>query len=410
MVARYLIGDVFERLAELEDASVDLVLTSPPFLALRSYLPDDHPDKDKEIGQEQTPSDFVDVLLELTAEWRRILAPHGSLCLELGDTFAGSGGSGGDYNKDKGKRGGQNHFRGSAYRGNRNSASQQLKTGIREPGSNAGGLGWPLPKSLALIPESYRFALVYGYNPHHGSRFEKLSPAGQWRARNVVRWVRPNPPVGALGDKFRPASSDMIVACLSGNRFFDLTAVRAPFKTENVSEHDGAPPLDYWELSTAQYQDAHYAVWPEKLCEIPIKSMSPQKVCRDCGEPSRRILEKTDEYEAFRAGKNKGDFEPTRWDLGVGGGRNRGWDSSVGGDEAARAQKWVTVGWSDCGHDDWRRGVVLDPFAGSGTTLKIAEGHGRDSIGIDLDERNAELAVERVGPLFMSVEGRDHAS
>jgi hypothetical protein len=56
-----------------------------------------------------------------------------------------------------------------------------------------------------------------------------------------------------------------------------------------------------------------------------------------------------------------------------------------------------TLGWSDCGHDDWRPGVVLDPFAGSGTTGAVAIGHGRSFIGIDLDERNYHLARERIG-------------
>jgi 16S rRNA G966 N2-methylase RsmD len=56
-----------------------------------------------------------------------------------------------------------------------------------------------------------------------------------------------------------------------------------------------------------------------------------------------------------------------------------------------------TLGWSDCGHDDFRNGVVLDPFAGSGTTLAAASGLGRDSIGIDLNPDNVHLARERVG-------------
>jgi DNA modification methylase len=55
------------------------------------------------------------------------------------------------------------------------------------------------------------------------------------------------------------------------------------------------------------------------------------------------------------------------------------------------------LGWSDCGHDSWRNGIVLDPFCGSGTTLAAASGLGRDSIGIDLDPRNLDLARERVG-------------
>ena len=63
-----------------------------------------------------------------------------------------------------------------------------------------------------------------------------------------------------------------------------------------------------------------------------------------------------------------------------------------------------TVGWSDCGcGDNWRPGVVLDPFAGSGTTLMVATGNGRDAIGIDLDDRNADLAQARCG-MFLTVE------
>ena len=57
--AEFYIGKTSEIVATLPDGSVDLVLTSPPFLALRSYLPDDHPDKDAEIGQEPDPAAFV---------------------------------------------------------------------------------------------------------------------------------------------------------------------------------------------------------------------------------------------------------------------------------------------------------------------------------------------------------------
>src|SRR5690606_30221943 len=74
--------------------------------------------------------------------------------------------------------------------------------------------GWPERKSLALIPELYRLALAYGTNPLTGAE----SPAGRWRVRNVVTWCRPNPPVGALGDKWRPATSDVVVACVSDKR------------------------------------------------------------------------------------------------------------------------------------------------------------------------------------------------
>jgi len=137
---QYRIGDVFERLAEIPDGSVDLIVTSPPFLALRSYLPADHPDKHKEIGSETTPAEFIDTLLALTAEWGRVLAPHGSICVELGDTFSGSGGAGGDYSNDDGLRSGQATF--------------------RQQRSN----GWPLAKSLTGIPTLYTWSLAYARN------------------------------------------------------------------------------------------------------------------------------------------------------------------------------------------------------------------------------------------------------
>jgi hypothetical protein len=66
------------------------VLTSPPFRALRSYLPDDDPAKAHEIGSESTPGAFLDVLLDVVEACGRILAPHGSIAVELGDTYAGS--------------------------------------------------------------------------------------------------------------------------------------------------------------------------------------------------------------------------------------------------------------------------------------------------------------------------------
>src|SRR5688572_30053865 len=155
--ARYLIGDVFDRMAQLENGSVDLVLSSPPFLALRSYLPADHPDKAKEIGSEPTPGEFIDTLLDVTEECRRVLAPHGSLCFELGDTYAGSGGAGGDY-VNAGLRAGQPKFDGSSSRGRAidradyGGAAQRWD--FAKPGTKSrlsAGAGWPLDKSLCLI-------------------------------------------------------------------------------------------------------------------------------------------------------------------------------------------------------------------------------------------------------------------
>lgn len=340
-----------------------------------------------------------------------MLAPHGSICVELGDTYSGSGGAGGDYTEG-GIRAGQNGFTGSAHRSRH-----------EQPRQWSGGAGWPLAKSMCGIPHLYHLSLAYGRNLLTG----EPSPAGQWRVRNVVAWCRPNPPVGALGDKFRPATSYLTIATKAKDRYFDLDAVRgepspnthartakgvdrrtSTGKTAddrrggNWSTLDtqhrttGAPPLDYWVIPPAPYAGSHYAVYPPALCERPIESMVPRRVCTVCGEPSRRIVEMEPEYAAARAAV--GDFKAGSRDTGL-----NGTTQYVNGQHMDRAKN-VTVGWTACGHDHWRTGVVLDPFAGSGTTLMVATGHGRDAIGIDIDARNADLALDRVGPLLLTVE------
>lgn len=420
MSTRFIVGNTLDVLRDMPAGSVDLVLSSPPFLALRSYLPSDHPDKAKEIGSEPTPGAFIDTLLDVVEECRRVLAPHGSLCFELGDTYAGSGGAGGDY-AESGLRDGQERFDGSKAR------QRPLGRDWAKSATNANTRkerpGWPLDKSLCLIPELLRVALVYGFNPLTG----RATP--RWRARNVVRWCRPNPPVGALGDKVRPATSDILVACVSGKRYFDLDAVRTPAQVQmgrnvagnNIKGSDGsshrfaeqvdsnpagAPPLDHWwhdeetfeqdawHISTEPYKGSHYATWPTDLLIKPILSMCPQRVCTTCGKPSERIV-RLDGYT-----DHSGVLHPTgeKWTSGVANGA--GAHSNKPG---SRTTTTTTTGWTDCGHGAWRQGVVLDPFAGSGTTLLVAHGHGRSSIGIDLDARNADLARERVG-MWLEVE------
>ena len=402
MSARYIVADVFDGLRSLPDNSVDLVFTSPPFLALRSYLPADHPDKAKEIGSEPTPAAFIDTLLDVTEELARVLAPHGSLCVELGDTYSGSGGAGGDYGWDRlGQRADQDDQPPNYRR------KGQVFDGSKRQGG--GAIGWPLDKSLCLIPESYRLALAYGRNPFNGRETEP------WRVRNVLRWHRPNPPVGALGDKFRPSTSDVAVACKSAKRYFDLDAVRTEPKTPwhelgGVDTRDaetelregwkagphrdsgnpaGAPPLDTWIIPTEPYKGSHYATFPSDLVVKPVAAMCPERVCVVCGAPSRRIVESERIAEADDS-QRKAKAEDYRLN-GHDHPPEVGWEFSR-----------TTTGWTDCGHDSWRRGVVLDPFAGSGTTLAVATGHGRDAIGIDIDSRNADLALERVG-MFLTL-------
>lgn len=401
MTARYLVGDVRQQLATLDDGSIDLVLSSPPFLALRSYLSQDDPQKQFEIGSEPTPGAFIDTLLDVVEAITPKLAAHGTLIFELGDTYSGSGGAGGDYNAD-GLRAGQEKFSGSAIKrrrmgldendrptragrglasaGGRAVRSADVEAGLmqerRRPGPEGRDLlvGWPLDKSLCLIPELFRVALVYGFNPLTGR------PTPRWRARNVIRWCRPNPPVGALADKVRPATSDMIVVCKGRRRYFDLDAVRGEpspnthartaqgvgslerkgksaerggnwASLDELAQTAGAPPLDHWWhddtfdqdawlIPTELYKGSHYATWPSALLVTPIEAMCPRRVCTTCGKPSERITEASEEHRAHLGSDMFGQRGQRERETKGRAARN-------GAHPRVKAD-YVTIGWTEC--------------------------------------------------------------
>ena len=499
MTVTYTIGDTRDVIATIPDGSVSLIATSPPFIALRSYLPADHPDKHAEIGSEPDPATFIDTLLELTAEWGRVLAPWGSIAIELGDTYSGSSALGGDCKPD--------------------GEWTKYKRGALADAPPVRGGSWPRAKCLALVPQAYALSLAYGRNVLTG----QPSPAGQWLVRNVITWHRPNPAVGALGDKYRPSTSQIVVATRSAKRWFDLTAVRTPFagtshtgfitETEGASlrvaqggrpimgpklnTHAGAPPLDAWfdeydgttdtwTLTTQPSKLAHYAMWPAKLAERLILSMCPAWVCLDCSRPLDSKYVRTNTVPGMQ-GADRGSVgkvaggaveaplllegvressnspQPqiarlsTAHDSRVRGaleaespdGQQRRLHhgaplpdgraprpTAVAGGSCASSQR-DQVGQPDqqprgdgqasarpcaeaeaapirlselrgtsgelrhalacpsCGSSDLARGVVLDPFSGTGTTLAVADLHGRDAIGIDIDARNPLLYEQR---------------
>lgn len=429
----YTIGDTRDVIATIPDGSVSLIATSPPFIQLRSYLPADHPDKHAEIGSEPDPATFIDTMLELTAEWGRVLAPWGSIAIELGDTFAGSGGAGGDYN-DGGLRKGQPQFDGSTkYLRTQRARWVGRLLGRSGTAGGGGGAGWPRAKCLALVPQAYALSLAYGRNVLTG----QPSPAGQWLVRNVITWHRPNPAVGALGDKYRPSTSQIVVATRSAKRWFDLTAVRTAAQDQTqrntngpqslAQRHEmpgfdvrvnanpaGAPPLDAWfdeydgttdtwTLTTQPSKLAHYAMWPAKLAERLILSMCPAEVCTSCGEPRRRVEKVTGLVD------QRGRQVPrVNWPSGMDhvdetGKRTHIVAGQLGGALGAMSLKTTggtttttTIGWTSCPCDaPFTPGTVLDPFAGTGTTLAVADLHGRDAIGIDIDARNPQLYEQR---------------
>lgn len=145
-----------------------------------------------------------------------------------------------------------------------------------------------------------------------------------------------------------------------------------------------------WEIATQPYPEAHFATFPEALPERCIKAGCPEQVCRTCGKPRERIVERTGivlKEPAIPIRERRGDAVNDK-------------RTALSGTQVAPATS-LTVGWSDCGHDDWRAGRVLDPFMGSGTTAYVARNLGRHALGIELNETYAALCARRLQQLSL---------
>ena len=86
-----IVGDCMTELAKLPANHFHACMTSPPYFALRSYLPAGHADKDKEIGSEPTPDEFIATMVEVFRGVKRVLRDDGFLWVNLGDSYDAGG-------------------------------------------------------------------------------------------------------------------------------------------------------------------------------------------------------------------------------------------------------------------------------------------------------------------------------
>jgi DNA methylase len=141
-----------------------------------------------------------------------------------------------------------------------------------------------------------------------------------------------------------------------------------------------------WTIATRPYPEAHFATFPPDLVEPCILAGTPPKVCGECGAPWQRLTNVSYENPGNRSTNGPRSIERKHLEHGSAG-------------YAQRLEKRVTTtGWQPtCDHDDDSgRAVVLDPFAGAGTTNLVATQLGRDSIGIELNPTYAEMAEDRI--------------
>ena len=145
-----------------------------------------------------------------------------------------------------------------------------------------------------------------------------------------------------------------------------------------------------WEFPTQPYPEAHFATFPEKLPEICIKASTPEVgCCSKCGKPYERISER--QTSNTRPGKNVGSGKS-----GTDNDPNQALHQSDLSQYCQRIS-YETLGWRPGCRCNANKApsLVLDPFAGSGTTLLVASKLGRKSVGYELSEEYCRLIVER---------------
>lgn len=387
-------GDALAVLRELPDESVDCVATSPPFYGLRSYLPDDHPNKSLEIGSEGSVQDWVERLVTVFAEARRVLASHGTLWIEQGDSYAGNRSYQVSQTKHK-----THDYRSSGAA--RVPAGLKSKDLVGQPFRLAFALqtdGWwwrsmsiwskpdCLPESAKdrpTVAHSYvmQFSKAARYY-HDAEAVREPAEWARWGDQTIVKeqsgkagWIGPN-------------SKEYLTQgrTTNGPRSVENRDITPGFEQRLVSADGKRNLRSVWSIPTGGYPDAHFAVWPTRLVERILLMACPAEVCRECGKPRERIVQSTRLL----------DGEPGL----VEGGWKTNEVGQIGADGVSHWRKSTrteTKGFTDCGCGaDFRPGAVLDPFAGAATTLVVARRLGRHAVGIELSEEYCEQSVKRL--------------
>ena len=464
---RLLPGDCRDVLPTLPDASVQCVVTSPPYFGLRDYGTAqweggsndcDHVAKqpkrgnaaytngqggsfssnlqawgdrdvstvyrdicgkcgarriDRQIGLEATPEAFIAELVAVFRLVRRVLRDDGTVWLNMGDSYASGEVGRHDHKQAAGICVGD-ATAGRSFIGNGMGAREQraLSTGLPA-------------KNLLMMPARVALALQ----------------ADGWWVRSDIIISKRNPMPESVRD--RPVSSHehLFLLTKSARYFWDAEAVREP-QSEGTHERFGKNPQpstkrkladagngiknndsfdaamktmvlpngrnmrNVWEISTFPYKEAHFATFSPELPERCIRAGTSERgCCASCGAPWVRVVEKPTPPVEVRTQRRVPADGMARSGFNIDG-------QAMG--SGSKLQNWLnehpatTTGWSpSCTHDaPTQPCVVLDPFSGAGTTCLVADRLGRDSIGIDLSHAYVEMARERLHadcPLFADI-------
>ncbi len=246
-------GDVLEMLATIESKTVQTCVTSPPYWGLRDY------NNEKQIGLEEEPEEYVKKMVDVFREVRRVLKDDGTLWLNIGDSYSGSGkGPAGNLGKKHNER----HL--------------EHKTGGLIPNGTK-------PKDLVGIPWMLAFALR----------------ADGWYLRQDIIWAKPNPMPESVKDRCTKSHEHVFLLTKSPKYYFDTLAMKedgvipagtkgakGSVERQGIKGVNARPPeykiydgkrnkRDVWYVRTKPFAGAHFAVMPEELVEPCVNAGSP---------------------------------------------------------------------------------------------------------------------------------------
>ncbi len=331
-------------------------------------------------GLEPTPEMYVQHTIEILREIRRVLRKDGVVFWNIGDSYASSPSE-------------NQQWKGWSTGGMKDASKNYEKRSTV--------VSTLKPKDLCLIP--FRVAIA--------------AQEDGWWVRSVIIWNKPNPMPESVTDRPTESHEYILLLTKSAKYYWDMEAVREPqtgnthsrgkepgnevyqeargsykgFKSPVSDLPAGRNIRSVWEFPTQPFPDAHFAVFPEKLPEICIKASTPEVgCCSKCGSPWKRITEIS---RSFQSGSGKAGNKPSgKWKD----------DPRAKGDleDDIRAGPCVstkTLGWQPtckCNADKVPS-IVLDPFAGAGTTLWVAKKLNRRAVGYEISEEYCQLAVDR---------------
>ncbi len=251
-----LIGDARQRLKELPEASIDCVITSPPYFALRDY------GHDGQLGLEANVDGWVTNLADVCDEIARVLKPTGSLFLNVGDGYS-------------------NHVRQGA-------AFKSLLLGPQRLAIELARRGWIIRNQVIWAKKN---AMPSSVTDRFSNANEVLLFCVRSRFYHFDLDVIREPHLTPKQPR-RPKSLDyqyLPKHAVPEGAQVDLNMGLSSLKARGLVGHAlGKNPSDVWQLPTAAYHGAHFATFPPALVEKPLLATCPERVCEACGVPWKR--------------------------------------------------------------------------------------------------------------------------